>query len=52
LLKDPADGPRVAQALQDWLDAMPNWSALGLIDSPIEGGDGNHEFLLAGIKDK
>jgi 23S rRNA (cytidine1920-2'-O)/16S rRNA (cytidine1409-2'-O)-methyltransferase len=52
LLKDPAEGPRVAQALTDWLDAAPHWRALGLTESPIEGGDGNHEFLLAGIKDK
>jgi 23S rRNA (cytidine1920-2'-O)/16S rRNA (cytidine1409-2'-O)-methyltransferase len=52
LLKDPAEGPHVAQALKDWLDATPHWRALGLTESPIEGGDGNHEFLLAGIKDK
>ncbi|RUM97231.1 TlyA family RNA methyltransferase [Pseudaminobacter arsenicus] len=52
LLKYPAEGPRVAQALKDWLDAMPRWRALGLTESPIEGGDGNREFLLAGVKDR
>jgi 23S rRNA (cytidine1920-2'-O)/16S rRNA (cytidine1409-2'-O)-methyltransferase len=26
------------------------WQSLGLIASPIAGGDGNQEFLLAGIK--
>lgn len=24
-----------------------NWSVLGAIESPIQGGDGNHEFLVA-----
>lgn len=52
LLKDATEGPRVAQALKDWLDATPHWRALGLADSPIEGGDGNREFLLAGVKDQ
>ncbi|RWE72763.1 MAG: TlyA family rRNA (cytidine-2'-O)-methyltransferase, partial [Mesorhizobium sp.] len=27
------------------------WRVLGLHPSPIEGGDGNREFLLAAIKD-
>ncbi|MFU0506468.1 TlyA family RNA methyltransferase [Pseudaminobacter sp. NGMCC 1.201702] len=52
LLKDPADGPRIAEALQEWLATIPGWRPLGLCPSPIEGGDGNREFLLAGIKDK
>ena len=50
LLKDPADGPRIAQAMREWLDDMPDWRSVGLAPSPIEGGDGNHEFLLGGIK--
>lgn len=52
LLKDPADGPHVAEALKDWLAAVPHWRSLGLTASPIEGGDGNREFLLAGVKDR
>ena len=42
---------RVAGQLQDWLDGIPAGASLGLHPSPIEGGDGNREFLLAGIKD-
>ena len=30
----------------------PAWRTLGFCPSPIEGGDGNREFLLAGIKDR
>ena len=52
LLRDPAEGERVAAVLESWLDGLPGWRALGFMPSPIEGGDGNREFLLAGIKDK
>lgn len=50
ILKNPADGPAVAEALGEWLGTMPGWKAMGLCPSPIEGGDGNREFLLAGVK--
>ena len=52
LLKNPADGPRVAEELRAWLDTVPGWRAIGICDSPVEGGDGNHEFLLGGVKDR
>jgi 23S rRNA (cytidine1920-2'-O)/16S rRNA (cytidine1409-2'-O)-methyltransferase len=52
LLKDPADGPRIAEKLRAWLDVFPGWRALGVCNSPVAGGDGNHEFLLGGIKDR
>lgn len=52
ILKNTADGPRMAEVLRDWLDAVPGWRALGTCPSPVEGGDGNREFLLAGVKDK
>ena len=52
ILKDPTEGPRIAEKLRAWLDAQPGWRALGTSPSPIAGGDGNREFLLAGIKDR
>lgn len=51
LLKEPSDAERIAAGLRDWLAGMPGWRVLGLHPSPIEGGDGNREFLLAAIKD-
>jgi 23S rRNA (cytidine1920-2'-O)/16S rRNA (cytidine1409-2'-O)-methyltransferase len=48
LLKDPEEGPRTAERLRAWLDAQPGWHSIGLAPSPIEGGDGNKEFLLGG----
>jgi 23S rRNA (cytidine1920-2'-O)/16S rRNA (cytidine1409-2'-O)-methyltransferase len=52
LLKDKSLGERIAQDLSEWLGAQPHWRSLGFCPSPIEGGDGNREFLLAGIKDR
>jgi 23S rRNA (cytidine1920-2'-O)/16S rRNA (cytidine1409-2'-O)-methyltransferase len=52
LLRNPADAPRVAEEIRQWLDVFPNWRSLGLDPSPVKGGDGNTEFLLAGRKDR
>jgi len=50
LLKLPETAPDVAAELERWLVEDMGWETLGLIPSPIAGGDGNHEFLLAGRK--
>lgn len=52
LLRDPADGDKIAADLAAWLAGRPGWRALGTVPSPIEGGDGNREFLLGGVKDR
>ncbi len=52
LLRHPEDGPLIAARLSAWLGSVSGWRVLGLTASPIEGGDGNREFLLAGIKDE
>lgn len=49
-LVDPSLAERIAGELAQWLGEQPGWRSLGLAQSPIEGGDGNHEFLLAGEK--
>lgn len=50
LLRDPSTAPDVAEGLKIWLEQEMGWEALGLIPSPIAGGDGNQEYLLAGRK--
>ena len=50
LLKEPDTAPAVAAELERWLVEDMGWESLGLIPSPIAGGDGNEEFLLAGRK--
>ena len=52
ILRDPKDGERIAEELRLWLETQAWWRALGLCPSPIEGGDGNREYLLAGKKDQ
>ena len=50
LLKDPESAPAVAAELERWLVEDMGWQSLGLIESPIAGGDGNVEYLLGGRK--
>jgi len=50
LLKEPETAPQVAAELERWLVEDMGWESLGMIASPIDGGDGNKEFLLAGRK--
>jgi 23S rRNA (cytidine1920-2'-O)/16S rRNA (cytidine1409-2'-O)-methyltransferase len=50
LLKQPETAPDVAAELERWLVEEMGWESLGLIPSPITGGDGNVEFLLGGRK--
>ncbi|MFC5584077.1 TlyA family RNA methyltransferase [Nitratireductor kimnyeongensis] len=52
LLRDPAQADEIAADLENWLGTNAGWRAMGLASSPIEGGDGNREFLLAGRKDR
>lgn len=50
ILKDPAQGPVLAQSISEWLDQQHGWTSKGICPSPIDGGDGNREFLLGGVK--
>jgi 23S rRNA (cytidine1920-2'-O)/16S rRNA (cytidine1409-2'-O)-methyltransferase len=50
IIRDPAVAQTVAEDMVHWLDEQPGWNSLGLCPSPIEGGDGNREYLLGGIK--
>ncbi len=52
VLKDKTIGPKIAEDLSDWLGTQKGWRAIGVCDSPIDGADGNHEYLLGGIKDQ
>lgn len=48
IVRDENLQKEVCDRLLAWLGARPGWKVLGLCDSPILGGDGNREFLLAG----
>jgi 23S rRNA (cytidine1920-2'-O)/16S rRNA (cytidine1409-2'-O)-methyltransferase len=50
IVKDKSVQEEALQNIVDWLGAQPGWSVSGTMASPIAGGDGNREFLLAARK--
>lgn len=51
IVRDGAVHARVCADISEWL-AGEGWQVLGLVPSPVEGGDGNAEFLVAAAKGK
>jgi 23S rRNA (cytidine1920-2'-O)/16S rRNA (cytidine1409-2'-O)-methyltransferase len=49
IVRDPALHAEVCRMISDWLSMQSGWRVLGLIDSPIEGAEGNREFLIAAV---
>ncbi len=50
IVRDPDLHSKVCDNITNWLTGTGDWKILGLTDSPILGGDGNKEFLLAATK--
>jgi 23S rRNA (cytidine1920-2'-O)/16S rRNA (cytidine1409-2'-O)-methyltransferase len=48
IVRDPALHEEVCATISAWLATQPGWTVLGITDSPIEGAEGNKEFLIAG----
>ena len=51
IVREPELHAEVCATIEAWLASQPGWRVLGLTDSPIEGADGNKEFLIAGVLD-
>jgi 23S rRNA (cytidine1920-2'-O)/16S rRNA (cytidine1409-2'-O)-methyltransferase len=49
MVTDPAEHTRVCDEITTFI-ASSGWTVQGVITSPLEGGDGNREFLLAAVK--
>jgi len=47
VVRDPALHAEVCARIAAWLAARPNWAVLGVTESPIQGPEGNREFLIA-----
>lgn len=47
VVRDVGARGRAVGQVKLWLEAQPGWTIDGVIPSPIEGGSGNMEFLLA-----
>jgi 23S rRNA (cytidine1920-2'-O)/16S rRNA (cytidine1409-2'-O)-methyltransferase len=50
IVRDPVLREQALADVRDWLSAQVGWSVIGDMPSPIEGGSGNVEFLLAGVR--
>ena len=49
VVRDPCVHEAVCQSVRSWVEGE-GWRVLGLAPSPIAGGDGNREFLIAAEK--
>ena len=47
IVRNQADRSAARDDIVDWISSVQGWTVDGVIDSPIAGGDGNREFLLA-----
>lgn len=50
IVRDQAAREAVPAEIADFIASQSGWRALGHIESPIKGGDGNVEYLLAAVK--
>jgi 23S rRNA (cytidine1920-2'-O)/16S rRNA (cytidine1409-2'-O)-methyltransferase len=51
VVRDPAVRAEVCERLAGWLSARPDWTVLGVTESPITGPEGNVEYLIAARKE-
>ena len=50
IVREAAVARAAAERVAEWLSTIDGWRVHGLIESPIAGGDGNREYLLAATK--
>lgn len=50
IVRDAAVQEAALADIVAWLPSNEGWTVLGTMESPVKGGDGNREFLLAALK--
>jgi 23S rRNA (cytidine1920-2'-O)/16S rRNA (cytidine1409-2'-O)-methyltransferase len=50
VVRDPLLHEQVCARIEAWFGRLPGWTALGIVESPILGPEGNKEFLIAARK--
>ncbi len=50
VVRDPDVHAAVCERVHAWWDARPGWRVIGIVDSPITGPEGNHEFLIGAMR--
>ncbi|WP_034492224.1 TlyA family RNA methyltransferase [Afifella pfennigii] len=51
ILRETAQGERIADELAEWLEGRAGWRVKGLVPAPLAGGDGNQEYVLGAIRE-
>ena len=46
VVRDPELHAQVCREVEDWVNSLPDWSVVGITESPITGPQGNVEFLI------
>jgi 23S rRNA (cytidine1920-2'-O)/16S rRNA (cytidine1409-2'-O)-methyltransferase len=46
VVRDPVVRHEVCERAATWVAAQPGWTVMGVVESPLLGPQGNHEFLL------
>ncbi|HET9147627.1 MAG TPA: TlyA family RNA methyltransferase [Acetobacteraceae bacterium] len=47
VVRDPAVHQKIIGTIKEWWRGLPGWSVLGVTESPVQGPEGNKEFLIA-----
>jgi 23S rRNA (cytidine1920-2'-O)/16S rRNA (cytidine1409-2'-O)-methyltransferase len=47
VVRDPLLHDEVCAKIRAWIDSLPGWQVLDIVESPITGPRGNKEFLIA-----
>ena len=50
VVRDAALHEEVCADISGWLYGLPDWTVLGICESPIKGPEGNKEFLISGLR--
>ncbi|MCB8880780.1 TlyA family RNA methyltransferase [Acidisoma cellulosilytica] len=46
VITDPAIRAHYCAEIETWWRALPGWTVMGIVESPITGPEGNHEYLI------
>jgi len=50
VVRDAAARDAAVTSVSEWIETQAGWTVAGRMESPIEGGDGNREYLIAANK--
>lgn len=49
VIRDPVAHQQAVDRVRQWLSDQAGWRVIGVVESPITGGDGNREFLIGAM---